>query len=27
VEFIGPEYLRGSFFETVFEAARRVIFS
>jgi hypothetical protein len=27
VEFIGPEYLRGSFFETVFEAARRLIFS
>jgi len=25
--FIGREYLRGSFFETVFEAARRLIFS
>jgi len=25
--FIGQEYLRGSFFETVFEAARRLIFS
>ena len=27
VRFIGREYLRGSFFETVFEAARRLIFS
>ena len=27
VEFIGREYLHGSFFETVFEAARRLIFS
>ncbi len=26
VEFLGPEYLRGSFYETVFEAARRLIF-
>jgi hypothetical protein len=26
VEFIGPEFLRGSFYETVFEAARRLIF-
>jgi hypothetical protein len=25
VEFLGPEYLRGSFFETVFEAVRRLI--
>ena len=25
VEFVGPEYLRGSFYETVFEAARRLI--
>jgi hypothetical protein len=25
VEFIGPEYLRGSFFETVFEAVRQLI--
>jgi hypothetical protein len=27
VEFIGHEYFHGSFFETVFEAARRLIFS
>ena len=27
VRFIGREYLRGSFFETLFEAARRLIFS
>jgi hypothetical protein len=27
VEFIGQEYLRGSFYETVFEAARRLLFS
>ena len=27
VRFIGREYLRGSFFETVFEALRRLIFS
>ena len=27
VEFIGREYFHGSFFETVFEAARRLIFS
>jgi hypothetical protein len=27
VEFIGREYLRGSFYETVFEAARRLLFS
>ena len=27
VEFLGPEYLRGSFYETVFEAARRLILS
>jgi len=27
VEFLGPEYLRGSFYETVFEAARRVLIS
>jgi hypothetical protein len=27
VQFIGPDYLQGSFFETVFEAARRLIFS
>jgi hypothetical protein len=26
VEFIGREYFHGSFFETVFEAARRLIF-
>jgi hypothetical protein len=26
VRFIGREYLRGSFFETVFEAVRRVVF-
>ena len=26
VEFLGPEYFRGSFFETLFEAARRLIF-
>ena len=26
VEFLGPEYFRGSFYETVFEAARRLIF-
>jgi hypothetical protein len=26
VEFIGHEYFHGSFFETVFEAARRLIF-
>lgn len=26
VEFLGPEYLRGSFYETVFEAARRLLF-
>jgi len=25
VEFLGPEYLRGSFYETVFEAARRLM--
>ena len=25
VEFLGPEYLRGSFYETVFEAVRRLI--
>ncbi len=25
VEFIGPEYFRGSFYETVFEAARRLL--
>jgi hypothetical protein len=25
VEFLGPEYLRGSFYETVFEAARRLL--
>ena len=27
VEFLGPEYLHGSFYETVFEAARRLFFS
>lgn len=27
VEFLGPEYLRGSFYETVFEAARRLLVS
>lgn len=27
VEFFGPEYLRGSFYETVFEAARRLLIS
>ena len=27
VEFLGPEFLRGSFYETVFEAARRLLFS
>lgn len=27
VEFIGREYLHGSFYETVFEAARRLLFS
>lgn len=27
VEFLGPEYLRGSFYETVFEAARRLLIS
>ena len=27
VEFIGREYFRGSFYETLFEAARRLIFS
>lgn len=27
VEFLGPEYLRGSFYETVFEAARRLLAS
>ena len=26
VEFLGPEYFHGSFYETVFEAARRLIF-
>jgi len=26
VEFIGPEYLRGSFYETVFDATRRLFF-
>ena len=26
VEFLGPEYFRGSFYETVFEATRRLIF-
>ena len=26
VEFLGPEFLRGSFFETIFEAARRLLF-
>jgi len=26
VEFLGPEFLRGSFYETVFEAFRRLIF-
>lgn len=25
VEFLGPEYLRGSFYETVFEAVRRLV--
>jgi hypothetical protein len=25
VEFIGPEYWRGSFYETVFAAARRLL--
>jgi hypothetical protein len=27
VEFLGPEYLRGSFYETVFEAVRRLLMS
>jgi hypothetical protein len=27
VEFLGPEYLHGSFYETVFEAARRLLIS
>jgi hypothetical protein len=27
VEFLGPEYPRGSFYETVFEAARRLLIS
>ena len=27
VEFLGPEYLRGSFYETVFEAVRRLLVS
>jgi hypothetical protein len=27
VEFLGPEHLRGSFYETVFEAVRRLIMS
>jgi len=27
VEFIGPDHFQGSFFETVFEAARRLLFS
>ena len=27
VEFLGPEFLRGSFYETVFEAARRLLFA
>jgi hypothetical protein len=27
VQFIGRQYLRGSFYETVFEAARRLLFS
>src|SRR6185503_12435553 len=27
VEFLGPQYLRGSFFETVFEALRRLLLS
>jgi len=27
VEFLGPEYLRGSFYETVFEAVRRLLLS
>lgn len=27
VEFLGPEYLRGSFYETVFEAVRRLLIS
>jgi hypothetical protein len=27
VEFLGPEYLRGSFYETVFEAIRRLLLS
>ena len=27
VEFLGHEYFKGSFFETVFEAARRLLFS
>jgi hypothetical protein len=27
VEFLGPEYLRGSFYETVFEAARQLLVS
>jgi hypothetical protein len=26
VEFLGPEYFRGSFYETIFEAARRLLF-
>ena len=27
VEFLGPEHLRGSFYETIFEAARRLFFT
>jgi hypothetical protein len=27
VEFLGPEYVRGSFYETVFEAVRRLLMS
>jgi len=27
VEFIGREYFHGSFYETVFEAVRRLVFS
>ena len=27
VEFVGREYFRGSFYETIFEALRRLIFS
>jgi hypothetical protein len=26
VEFIGPEYFHGSFYETIFEAVRRLFF-